>query len=95
MAELGPDAPRYPREVGAACARAGVDVLVVVGELAREYAAGAVAAGGSPEIHEVRDAEEAARLAPTIVRPGDAVLVKASRAAGLEAVGAALAGVAA
>jgi UDP-N-acetylmuramoyl-tripeptide--D-alanyl-D-alanine ligase len=95
MAELGPDAPRYHREVGAACARAGVDVLVVVGELAREYAAGAVAAGGSPEIHEVRDAEEAARLAPTIVRPGDAVLVKASRAAGLEAVGAALAGVAA
>jgi len=38
----------------------------------------------------VSDASAAARLAPTLVAPGDTVLVKASRGIGLEVVGRAL-----
>ena len=34
MAELGPEAPRWHAEVGRACARLGVDVVIGVGELA-------------------------------------------------------------
>jgi UDP-N-acetylmuramoyl-tripeptide--D-alanyl-D-alanine ligase len=83
MAELGPDAPRFHREVGEAARGLGVDaVLAVGGELAREY-------GG--ELAETRDAA-IARLRE-LLRPGDVVLVKASRAAGLEAVADALVGV--
>src|SRR5205085_10070682 len=41
MAELGPDGPRYHREVGAAAAELGVDVLVAIGPPARGYLEGA------------------------------------------------------
>ena len=34
MAELGPDAPRYHREVGRHASALGVDVLLTVGPLA-------------------------------------------------------------
>ena len=83
MAELGRDAPTYHAEVGAAVRELGIDVVVAVGELARGYGAA----------EWVADAEEAAQLVPTLVRPRDAVLVKASRAVGLEVVADALAGV--
>ncbi|HUH15849.1 MAG TPA: Mur ligase family protein, partial [Gaiellaceae bacterium] len=78
MAELGEESPRYHREVAE---EARVDVLVAVGEAAREYL-------GAPagERHWVETTEEAAALVRTLLRPGDAVLVKASRAYGLEAV---------
>ena len=48
MAELGPGAVAYHRQVGAVAARAGVAVLVAVGPLARGYLAGA---RGVPETH--------------------------------------------
>jgi UDP-N-acetylmuramoyl-tripeptide--D-alanyl-D-alanine ligase len=83
MAELGPEAPRFHREIG--CAAEGVDVVVGVGELARGY---------DPDVWAA-DAGEAAALVGELVRPGDAVLVKASRAVGLEVVAEALLGVAA
>ena len=41
MAELGQDAAAYHGEVGAAAGRAGVDVLVALGPLARGYLEGA------------------------------------------------------
>ncbi len=82
MAELGCGGPGYHREIGELAARLGVGVIGV-GALAREYGAARWAA----------DAEEAARIVPGLVEPGDVVLVKASRAAGLEAVAEALAAV--
>ncbi|HXS33218.1 MAG TPA: UDP-N-acetylmuramoyl-tripeptide--D-alanyl-D-alanine ligase [Solirubrobacterales bacterium] len=76
MAELGPGAVGYHREIGA-CARAeGVDLLVGVGESARGY---------DPD-ELVGDPEEAAELLAAQVEPGDTILVKGSRSAGLEAV---------
>ena len=94
MAELGPDADAQHRAVGGAC---GVlDVLVVVGAAAAPLADAAAALPEAPEVHRVADHGEAAELVRGAVRPGDAVLFKASRVATLdravEAVIAALAG---
>ncbi len=84
MAELGRTAPAYHREVGEAAATLGVDELLAVGELARGYLEGGVPGRWVPNVHD------AVRELGDVVRPGDAVLVKASRAVGLEAVAAAL-----
>jgi len=76
MAELGPGAPGFHREVGGHARAAGVDLLIGVGEPAREY---------DPD-ELVADPAEAAELLAARLEPGDAVLVKGSRSAGLEAV---------
>ena len=76
MAELGPDAPRYHREVGALAK--DVEVVVGVGQLARDYG----------PTHWVADADAAAKLLGELLEPGDVVLVKGSRAVGLERVAA-------
>ena len=88
MAELGPGAPDYHRDVGKAAARAGVAVLVAVGPLARHYLEGAPAVPVARRAPTVDDAIAALRA---LVEPGDYVLVKGSRAVGLEAVAEALA----
>jgi len=85
MAELGAESPRFHREVGAFARQLGVDLLVGVGELSRRYEPDAWAP----------DAAGAIELVRTVVVAGDTVLVKASRAVGLEIVADALAGVAA
>jgi len=76
MAELGPGAPGYHRDVGEHARAAGVDLLVGVGEPARGYAPDEL----------VATPEEAAELLAPQLQPGDAVLVKGSRSAGLERV---------
>ena len=82
MAELGREAPRFHREVGDAARSVGVDIVLAVGgTLAREYGAELVATPA--------DAVDRLR---GLLRPDDVVLVKASRAAGLETVVAAIEG---
>jgi UDP-N-acetylmuramoyl-tripeptide--D-alanyl-D-alanine ligase len=76
MAELGAGAEDYHREVGAHARAAGIDLLVGVGEPARAYDPDELV--GTPE--------EAAELVAAQAESGDAVLVKGSRSAGLEAV---------
>jgi UDP-N-acetylmuramoyl-tripeptide--D-alanyl-D-alanine ligase len=83
MAELGANAPEYHRQVGAAAGREGVDSLLAVGELGRNYVEGAE---GVSEKRWVATVDEAIAALDEVVRPGDAVLVKASRAVALEAV---------
>jgi UDP-N-acetylmuramoyl-tripeptide--D-alanyl-D-alanine ligase len=87
MAELGRTAPGYHREVGEAAAESGVEELLAVGELARGYVEGAA---GVPS-RWTANVHEALRELDGVVRPGDAVLVKGSRAMGLEAIADALA----
>jgi UDP-N-acetylmuramoyl-tripeptide--D-alanyl-D-alanine ligase len=82
MAELGPTGPEYHREVGELVRSLGIDEVLAVGELARDY-------GGE----HAADAAEAAEKVTKLVRPGDVVLVKGSRAVGLEVVADALSGV--
>jgi UDP-N-acetylmuramoyl-tripeptide--D-alanyl-D-alanine ligase len=89
MAELGRTGPGYHREVGETVAELGVQELLAVGELARGYVEGAagVPSRWVPNVHDaLRELDE-------VVRRGDCVLVKASRAVGLEAVAEALAAV--
>jgi UDP-N-acetylmuramoyl-tripeptide--D-alanyl-D-alanine ligase len=88
MAELGTDASAYHREIGAVAAGVGVDVLIAVGPLARAYLEGAE---GVPATHWAATAEEGLATLRGELRPGDAVLVKGSRAVGLEAIGEAVA----
>jgi len=90
MAELGPGAPAFHQEIGAEAVRRGVTVLVAVGELARGYLASEL-----PETRWTPDAESAVPAVEEVVRPGDCVLVKASRSVGLERVAEALAAVSA
>jgi len=86
MRELGPDAERYHEEVGRTAARAA-SVLVAVGEHGDAYARGY---GDAGEVLRAAEAADAADLVREVVRDGDVVLIKASRAIGLERVAEAL-----
>jgi UDP-N-acetylmuramoyl-tripeptide--D-alanyl-D-alanine ligase len=80
MAELGAEAGRFHREIGTLVAELDVDLLVAVGESARLYLEPGVA-----EMRWIPDAASFDTVADAIL-PGDAVLVKASRAVGLEGI---------
>jgi UDP-N-acetylmuramoyl-tripeptide--D-alanyl-D-alanine ligase len=81
MLELGAGEVEAHREIGAYAATSAVDVLVAVGPLSTLMPS---AFGG--EAHMAADADEAAAVVASLVRPGDVVLVKASRGIGLETV---------
>ncbi|HEY5942369.1 MAG TPA: UDP-N-acetylmuramoyl-tripeptide--D-alanyl-D-alanine ligase [Solirubrobacterales bacterium] len=74
MGELGPGSTAYHREVGGHARAAGIDFVIGVGLPARDY--------GPDEL--VADPGEAAELLAEMLEPGDAVLIKGSRSAGLE-----------
>ena len=76
MGELGPEAPRYHREVGEHARAAGIDTVIGVGEEGRDYGPDELVAG----------AQDAAELLAQQLERGDVVLVKGSRSAGLERV---------
>jgi UDP-N-acetylmuramoyl-tripeptide--D-alanyl-D-alanine ligase len=77
MAELGAASERYHDEIGELAASLGVE-LIGVGDKAAAY---------RPAVW-VADAEHAVDAARTVVKPGDVVLVKASRAVALEGIAA-------
>jgi UDP-N-acetylmuramoyl-tripeptide--D-alanyl-D-alanine ligase len=93
MAELGVAAEAEHEALGRVAATLGVDRVVVVGAEATAIAAGASREGSwrGESVH-VPDVRAAIELVRRELRPGDVVLVKASRAAGLERVALALAG---
>jgi UDP-N-acetylmuramoyl-tripeptide--D-alanyl-D-alanine ligase len=94
MLELGPNAPHMHEEVGGFVARHGIDRLVACGTLGRSLARGGRQAGlDQSRIVEVSDAKAAAAAVKAIVKPGDVVLIKASRGMRLELVADALQGV--
>ncbi|MDQ6875384.1 MAG: UDP-N-acetylmuramoyl-tripeptide--D-alanyl-D-alanine ligase [Actinomycetota bacterium] len=85
MAELGDRTEPEHLAVGRLARRLGVDRLVVVGAAAAAVHAGAVQEGSrGEESAQVPDIEAAVRLLRAQLHAGDVVLVKASRAAGLE-----------
>ena len=91
MAELGDDAEAAHRDLGRFVVRLDVSRLVVIGSEAGGIHAGAVLEGswGEESVH-VDDVDAAIALLREQLRPGDVVLVKGSRSAGLERVAAAL-----
>ena len=80
MAELGEHTERHHRELAELAAELGIDVIAV-GDLARAYGFDS----WTP------DSDAALEAALTLVGPGDAVLVKASRSVALEGIAPALA----
>jgi UDP-N-acetylmuramoyl-tripeptide--D-alanyl-D-alanine ligase len=89
MAELGKESPAAHAEVGRFAAERGVDQLFAVGRMAGVMGSAARAAG-LMRVIELPAAEVAAAAVGRFVRGGDVVLVKASRATGLEQVSDAL-----
>lgn len=93
MLELGPNAAQMHEEVGGFVARHGIDQLVACGLLGQSLARGAKQAGlDQTHILEVPDAHAASAAMKTFVKPGDTVLIKASRGMKLELVADALRG---
>jgi UDP-N-acetylmuramoyl-tripeptide--D-alanyl-D-alanine ligase len=90
MRELGAHSADAHAEIGALASQLHVDVVVGVGEQGAVITA--AAAAGNVDVVEVSDATEALAALRTIVKMGDTVLLKASRAVGLEVVAAGLVG---
>jgi UDP-N-acetylmuramoyl-tripeptide--D-alanyl-D-alanine ligase len=87
MRELGDSSAEAHEKVGAEVANSGVDVVIVVGEEALRIAEGARKASRPPSRIEVFSApKEASDFLRNNMRPGDVVLVKASRGVALERV---------
>jgi UDP-N-acetylmuramoyl-tripeptide--D-alanyl-D-alanine ligase len=92
MAELGSVSREEHDAIGRLAVRLDISRLIAVGEQARPIAHGAALEGSwNGESSWVPDAEAAISMLRAQVRPGDVVLVKASRAVGLEQVALALA----
>jgi UDP-N-acetylmuramoyl-tripeptide--D-alanyl-D-alanine ligase len=91
MAELGPVSRDEHLRIGELAVRLGIHTLVVVGDEAGMIAAGARHEGLEPQrLHSVGDVAQAVEVVRSAARPGDLVLVKASRVARLERVAHAL-----
>jgi len=86
MLELGPSGPELHREVGRAVGQQA-QLLVAVGAQGGALVEGARSAGlGAEAAREFADSAAAAAAAPSLVAPGDAVLVKGSRGMRMERV---------
>jgi UDP-N-acetylmuramoyl-tripeptide--D-alanyl-D-alanine ligase len=89
MRELGAASTSEHEALGRLTVRLGVNRLVVVGDAARPIHVGAQSEGMSVYVDS---ATTALHLLRNELRPGDVVLVKASRAVGLERLAAELIG---
>jgi UDP-N-acetylmuramoyl-tripeptide--D-alanyl-D-alanine ligase len=92
MAELGADSDDQHDRVGRLTIRLGIDGLVIVGQEAAGIRAAADLEGfyGEGDLFGVPGPDQAVEVLEERLRPGDVVLVKASRSAGLERVATAL-----
>ncbi len=85
MRELGPQSHEFHRRVGREVAALEPAFLLVVGPNSRWYLEGAVDAGlALASTAAVTTTDEAARMLQTVLRPGDVVLIKGSRAIEME-----------
>jgi UDP-N-acetylmuramoyl-tripeptide--D-alanyl-D-alanine ligase len=92
MAELGPSEHAEHEALGRVAAQPAIARVLAVGDAARPIVDGTVLEGSWPgRASCVSDAAAAIDVLRNEVRPGDVVLVKASRAASLERVGEAIA----
>jgi len=85
MRELGVAAARCHEEVGREAGRSSATVIIGVGAFARHVADGAVSTAGTRKrIYAYPTLEALEYKLPDLLRPGDQVLLKASRGVGLE-----------
>ncbi len=87
MRELGADSERLHRELGERIGGSQVDLVVAVGENARTIRQAVERAGGGRIAVRAYAGTRSARIhVPGLLRPGDTVLIKGSRALALERV---------
>lgn len=79
MLELGEQSVEAHHEVGRMAGELGIDLVVAVGGTLAKQLALAAGAAGVPDIAMVGDNQTAAAYLESILKPGDTVLVKASR----------------
>lgn len=85
MLELGALAAELHHAIGREAAAAGLDLIVLVGELTRASAAGALEGGLALErVVHVESTDAAIAALPALLQDGDVVLVKGSRRTGLD-----------
>lgn len=77
MGELGDNWKALHREVGRYAAELGIQILICIGEMAEEIAAGAREAG-APEVCHYADKQGFFAELDRLLKPGDSILVKAS-----------------
>ena len=82
MRELGAASIELHRQTGRQIAQRGIELIIGVGELGRHIAAGAAEAGANAR--EAASVEEAQQSMPPLLREGDLVLIKGSRAMAME-----------
>ena len=82
MLELGDQAEALHTRMGGRIAAAGADLLITVGPLGRYIAEGGKQGGAATQCFD--SIADAKRDLVGLLRPGDVVLLKASRAVGLE-----------
>jgi len=82
MLELGASARDIHREIGGYAMALGIDALFALGELGKEYVAGA----NDPRAQWFPEHAQAANAAGALLQPGDVVLVKGSRSMRMELV---------
>lgn len=79
MKELGEDEARFHYEVGQYVAQKDIDVLICIGDLAKDMAAGATGSrGGMKGIYWFASKEEAEDAFEELLQSGDNILLKAS-----------------
>lgn len=82
MFELGKDEEKLHYDIGAYAVKQGIDLLIFIGTLAKQYQMGARSCFSSgdkaPEIHYFVSLEEAQEALKNLLKTGDAILVKAS-----------------
>ena len=79
MLELGPMKAALHREAGRRLGAAGIQMLVAVGHLTQDTADGARRAGVR-EVHHFADSVRCAESIGDLLRDGDLIVVKGSRA---------------
>jgi UDP-N-acetylmuramoyl-tripeptide--D-alanyl-D-alanine ligase len=91
MLELGDEAAAWHERIGGHAGRSGVELVVAVGSYAQAVADAARAANPAMEARTYGDAESAGADLAEWLRAGDVLLVKGSRALGMERVAGAVA----
>ena len=84
MRELGPAAEQFHREIGEQAARIGLERLVDAGRVGPRHRRGRAGRAWAERAEWAADNERAAERLLALLGPGDVVLVKGSRAMGME-----------
>lgn len=85
MRELGEASPAKHEELGRQVTAAGIEVFLAVGEMADVTAEAARRSGRFTQVETAANPADAVAVLKRVVRPDDVILIKGSRAEGLEA----------